>query len=677
MNNENNGLNTTSNSNETLLNSNPEKLEFIEEEVESLNEFTTDNQNIETLENNQNAYSAPVTDLNNANDITPINNQSVMNNNVVKDNKTLVNEIPKNSNGVIAPSIPVDSTKIGFVASSAPLKKKKNPWIGVSIVLIVLIILGSVGYFVIYPLVVKNILNDPKKLFDTAISQVSSELINFVDENIHDKQILDLEFEIETDIESLKDFSGYTYSGRLGIDADSKLLEMGYGIGDEYKNKYNQYYYIKNGEHYTRYSTYRNLIRYGNLENEQTTKLFNNLTSLFADSKRFNNEDLKYLINKTSDLLKNSIDTNNLSKEDASITINNQALKVIRNKYTLNKDKLISTKKYIVDELTNDTRVIEILTKVLGVTEDEVKTLLNGNYTYNFKNEKYELNLDNTLESLPDDYVLSFSIFTYGNNISVVGYEISDNKNNNLHYYNKDGNFEIGANYNNDLITNSLKILGIKDKDKVNVTGTYNDQDVFTLSISALEKNKIVLDYSITNNNEVISGAINYNRILNQKNYNVSLTFALNFNDYKTNINLKLNNDWTSEVANVNVKIAKDLTFEEFNNIETTFKNYISKTPLNSLFETISGDRDHDINDYYDGNSDNNNNNNDNNSDDNNDSNNNDDVINNNTSNSIIEKAQNMKMCELAICPSDCTSGYCICTYYNDDYSQNVTCYKR
>ena len=268
-----------------------------------------------------------------------------------------------------APSGPLQTdmdTNIGFVAVGENLKKKKNGGLIFTIVLILLVGLGALGYFVIYPYVVKK-MTKPEQVYSTVIDNSFKSINSTVNLLAHSRATYTAELEIESNLENLKDLTGYTYVGNFGIDPENKNIQLGIKIKDKDSQEHSAFAYVKGERQYLRLSSYRELIFWPAYNEYKDT--WEDLYAVFDD---INQEDATYLVDKFKELLKQSIDKSKLTKEDASITIDGKKYKVLNSKYTVNNAVLQSMYKTIIDGLKDDDRVIEIIAKNTQVEKENV-----------------------------------------------------------------------------------------------------------------------------------------------------------------------------------------------------------------------------------------------------------------------------------------------------------------
>lgn len=500
------------------------------------------------------------------------------------------------SNGVTANNV----TSNGFVPMGEPLKKKANKGVIIAIVALLLVAIVLVGYFIVYPNVVKNFMDDPKNVYSTTISDLSKKISTTVSDVAHDKAIYKASLSLETNEPTLATYSGLNIEGNLGIDPTEKSIQIGIGVVDSNGETISHSRYLKDGKEYARYSNYSNdnsLIYIGEADMESSEDLFTSFNDLLNNSSKIDGEDYSYLIDKISTLAIESIDEEKLTKEDASITINGETLKVIANKYVMDVDMVNKTLKYIYDGLKNDEKSVEILAEINEIEKSEVEEMLT-----------YE-----DIDVTDDSETLTINIYTYGNKNDVVGYEIeAKNKDyaDSMHMYFKDDYFEIKATiYSSDITTGDLTtgaytasnilITGVTENDKTTITFTMDDVKYATLVINSWTDTTKNVDYTINYGTDTYTGNVTLTSDVNDNRGNYTLSFTYNYGTTYLKLNAEISEDWTSEVADINTAAAVSVTDEQLTEIENNFEKALYSTPLGTLYQTINGEYSNASQDYY------------------------------------------------------------------------------
>lgn len=470
-----------------------------------------------------------------------------------------------------------DSLGANFVSTAKPLKKRMKPLVKGIIISVLLVIVVLISYFVLYPLIVKNLFNNSKKIFDSTIDTLTKEVNTYIDDWYSNKAIIDGTLTIDSNYDKLKDYSGYTYGARIGIDSEIKDFEFGYNIVDSNKNDYSQLYYVKNDDLYVRYSNYRDLIYLGSLKDSKMYNLYNSIYNNINSLDKVEKNDITYLVNKVSNSFKSTISEKKIVKSDATISVNGKTIKVIKSSYVMDKNTIINTKDAIINDIKNDDKSLEIIANLTGKDKEEIKELLG-----------------NTDLKLDDDYIFTINIYTNGIKVDFYGIEIFDNKNNiNIHYYKNNDDFEIKA--NGEKIKDVI-ITGVKNSGKENVTINYDSKEIANLVVDKWEVNNKSFEYTLKKDNQEITGnmVIQYDK--NNLKNELKIELKMKMDKYYINIGLALNDDQKSKIANINTGASKMISDDELNSILTQFNQLINSTPLGNLFKTSFGINDPSIN---------------------------------------------------------------------------------
>ena len=487
---------------------------------------------------------------------------------------------PATNAATVAPSNPLNTqmdTNIGFVAVGEEMKKKKNVPLILTIVLVLLVGLGALGYFVIYPMVV-NKLTKPKDVYYAVIDKAFKEVAPTVEVIAHNKAIFDIEAQIDTNIEQLKDLNGYTYAFNGGFDPVNKKLQGGIKIIDTASQEHSAYIYVKENRQYLRLSSYRELIYYN--PNQDLNQYWDQIYSM---TENINSEEYNKIVNKYIELLKNGIVESKLSKEEASITINGNSYKVLNSKYAIDNETVTAMAKTIRDGFASDDEILDIIAKNTKIDKEKIKQSLEA---YDFSKPM-----------LPEGTVYYLNVYTYSVKNTLVGIELTQ-ENNSIHYYTMDDYFEIKADATNhneqtgkDETTN-LFIEGKKVNGKTNVTFTYNNKQYAKMIINAWDEKTKDFTYEINYGEQVVSGSIKLIVDNNESRSKVNLNVAVNVDNQYFKLALAITNDWTSEVANINAGTAKELSDAEIENKLKEFISELKGTPLYKMIATESGDID-------------------------------------------------------------------------------------
>ena len=118
------------------------------------------------------------------------------------------------------------------------------------IFIVIILVIGSVGYFVGMPIYIKYINSRPKIIFDKTVEYVSDEMINVInDYNLGNNSLFaDVNFVVDNNGETREETFGYS----LGV--ESKRYENSLYLGKD-SNSYEINEFFNDGDSYTNFST--------------------------------------------------------------------------------------------------------------------------------------------------------------------------------------------------------------------------------------------------------------------------------------------------------------------------------------------------------------------------------------------------------------------------------------
>lgn len=542
----------------------------------------------------------------NPNIVTPTNNvvaeqsnQQFTDINPQGDNQP-INPLENNNQvtpGVYGPSIPIvagtDATQVGFVPASAEIPKKKNTKLIIAIVVGAIILLAVLGYFVIYPLIMNKFFNNPKNVYDITINELYKGISVRAEEIIHSKALYDIDVTIDSNLEKVKQFSGYTYGVNFGVDPKKELLQYGIKLtNNENNNEYSTYSYIKNGKEYLKYSNYRGYIYAGELDKDEELQLFGTYQKAFDRAGNLDSSDVVYLTNKLSELTKGSIKTEYLSKEDTTLSVNGETVKVTNNKYEATSKVLGEMIEYIIDGISSDDKAMEILSKYLEIDKEDIETMLDGI-------------IENIKDNLKD-ITYTFNIYTFGNKNEIIGFGLTTSDlSKEFQYYLKDNYLEINAKSTEENKetgkTDEIKlaVVGNGDGSKMSLNFKLNDSDLLTLVITSWEDNKKEMTYNFKVDNLKFTGKLSLVKDLNDERLKYKIQGEVNTGDEFIKVTVNITEDWTSDVSNINTDNAVTMEDEDIKKTQDEFMRTLKETPLGKLLTTVSGDYNSAIGDYY------------------------------------------------------------------------------
>lgn len=492
----------------------------------------------------------------------------------------------------------VPTTTAGFVPNGAPLQpKKKNVPLIVGIVVAVIAVLAAVGYFVVYPLVIQK-MTTPKKVYEIAIQNITKEINTKVNDAVHEKTFIELSLGVDSNMEMISAFSGYTYGFNFGGDSVNKSAQVGLFMKNS-TVEYSLYEYIKDNKKYSRYSTDQVLNYLGEMTEEEMNDLFGSLQESLTESS-VTNEEATYVINKISELIISGMEEDKFSREETTIKVNGESIKVLNNKYTIDDAGIEKMAKHILDGLKSDEKAVKILAKMSDVTEEDMKKQLT-----------YEENKEEDSEGTEDKgepTTLTMNLYTSTKGAETYGFAINDDKGNlKIHYYTTEKAFELGLysktkdEETNKDTENTITALGVARDKGTSVDVTVNDKKIMNLLITENTDTKLALTYEVfVDENNSITGSFKMSIDENDKRSKILYEFTMKAGDQYINLELNLLNDWTSEVANINTGSAVQVTEADIQAKSQQLVGQIMQTPVGMLLQTLSSMSSGGVQDYYD-----------------------------------------------------------------------------
>ncbi len=539
--------------------------------------------------NNLNGQSQDIFQVNNVGQETAanLNNIDLVNqSDTAQANQPNIGQTPQQNTGFI-PNLPPENNN-----NIESKKKDKKPLI---IGLASAIILIIIGVFVIFPIVQKKFMSNPKNVFDTTIKNASKNMNEFISDVNLESFLFDINLKYDTNIESLKQFSGYTYGLKTGFNTKEQLMEASLYMKDSNNKNYGLDAYLKNQKTYMKLSNNDSLLYLGEEDKNEIASTFEELNNYLNN--KISNDEISYLIDKVSSLIVDSIDEDRLSKEDGTLKINDDEIDVTKNIYNIDKSTLDKTKEFIINGLVEDKKTLKTLAKLLEVDEDKVKETLNG------END----NID-TIDNNNQDVNIDVIIFTEKKKNDVVGYELQSDKKAIISYVFNDNGFSLVLDDSDDEVDGIevkedakqiIKLIGTKENDKTNVDILYNDQKYINLVVSQFDDKAVKFTYKINAEDVNVNGDFALTMNNNNSGNEDKLVLSLNSGSDKININLNFTTKNNPKIADIDVNNAKELSDEELSKAMNDFIVSLSDTPIGYLLSTTNGLVDKDTYEQY------------------------------------------------------------------------------
>ena len=465
------------------------------------------------------------------------------------------------SNGVI-PQNPVatDVTNTDLNKQTTNPKSSKTPLI----VIVCLLVVGALGYFVVYPMIKNKAMSNPKTVFENTIKSLNKSVNTTITNTNIGTSLNEITFSFSSSVNELKEFENYTYGARFGIDNKDKIIEGKLFLLDSAKKEYSASGYVKSGNILAKLSSDERLINLGK------TSEIEEFDTIFETMESANVSDYTYIVDKTVELLINSFEEKDFTKSKSTITVNGVDVDVTKNTYVLDKEKIKKIYKNVTDGLYNDKKAMEIIEKS-GTTKKEFKEAIDSEDFSDIGDEKVDINIYTDKKS------------------DVVGFDITNGKSTPISYYSNEGNFDLIIKEDGDN-GESIVANGVANGDVTNVNIKYNNETIITLKISKWTETEKKFDYEFKIQGQSIVGSVDYkNNKSNQAN-NISLKLSFKSGSDYADIELNLKQDLSAKLAeNIDVNKAVTLSDEDMEKWMTEFMKSLENTPFGFVTSTLGG----------------------------------------------------------------------------------------
>ena len=459
-----------------------------------------------------------------------------------------------------------DMTNTGFTEKLDKKKGIKKPLIIVGCI----VVLAILGYFVIYPIIAEKFMASPKNVFEATINKLSTNVNNTLDQVNIGSSLYEIEAKFDTNIEDLKPFANYNYKFKGGMDSKNKLIEGSASMTGTDNKEIGAQIYVKNDYLFYKLSNDERIVKSMNLAENEDYKM------LFSDKETINSEDLKYLIDKSKELLFKELKDDDFTKENNyKLTVNGSEITVTKNALEINKDKYITLYKALMNGLYEDSKAMDILNK-MGISKEDYK-------------EEF---IDIDLSKLDDNYKTTINVYSV--KADVIGFDIYSQEDKEVYFYSNDGNFESAMLPGDE--KNEISFVGIKDGDATNATLKVAKEEVARFKIYNNSEKEIKFDYTINSDDDYkITGTVD---IKNNDNV-TSLDLSAKAGDEYININGKIKIDNNVKIADFDDSKAVSLSEEEQDKLLNDFLEKAKGSPLDFLTGNLGG-VDYNNYEYYD-----------------------------------------------------------------------------
>lgn len=470
-----------------------------------------------------------------------------------------------------------------LTSSFKPLRKrfKLNKLFKFIFTLLLIIgVLGALGYFVIWPLYNKYMDSKPKAIFEHAIDYIADTAYNTIDSNwSYTDDFSGLEFGLMIESDEDVDYANTYYGFNFGFN-DTQAEEYIYIKNPETNEEYGISLLVDNDMMY--YKTTLSDIFYGE---ENDSEINFGLYDEEGEQISISKEEIKYFIDTERNTIKKLLLDEYIESETDEIEIDGKTIDVTKNSYTLNgEDFEVISDKY-KDILLKDKKYLEIFAKIAGISVEEVK-------------EEYFENVDTEAD---EDYTLSFNIYTIKGN-KVVGFDIEENGFRILYLYYNEDEFDFHLNLTTDedclegrdCVMSNMMVLDLKGTykdDYTEVVVEYNEDEVATLDIREFSFEKIDLDYDIDYMDFELEGTLKLDLDTDKHEYKAEVLVDIDGIEMNIVFDLKLKDEFKLE--EINPEKVEEYTEKKFNDEVENFYYALDEVGLveefDLWFETFMG----------------------------------------------------------------------------------------
>lgn len=384
----------------------------------------------------------------------------------VNNNPNMINNMPQTDTNtkftaMEQPNLETNTIDQTNMNNNSYEEKKKKSFAPVIVVILLLVILGAGGFYGYQMFFSKPY----QKVVESAFAKIKT------------SNILKGSYKVTGDLSFSSDnaLNGMKFDFSVSVDQANRkeLLSMGYSESD--KKIMSDDVYIDNDKVYV------------NLNNMYDKVLVYDIKDVLGVQPKLDPSETNYLIDVSEKMFMESLKDVKPTRNSTTVKINNNDVKLTAITYTINKDNYAKIANNMLDVLRNDKKAINILAKLVGVSETDFKEKV----LTVFEPSEFGSNTD-------------LIIYTKGllNNFAGVGIKKDNSK---IDYYTNDGYncFIVNNPDNNSVITiegpgenlNIKYLIG----ENIFLTGTISKQsDNYSISISIPEIMSFKLNYKFS-----------------------------------------------------------------------------------------------------------------------------------------------------------------------------------
>lgn len=437
----------------------------------------------------------------------------------------------------------------------------------ITILVVILILLIGFGYKLYFSdsmVLFKTMLNRGYNEFSEALDKAEE---NSIEYNYNDNIVIDGNLNLESSLEELSSYNGYSYNFNLGMNLKQEKLGLSLAMLKDKQNVIDGLFYLTKNMMYVKSEKVYPQVLYldmgENIFDEISEEDF---------KKQYNYDDIDRIVEKMTIYLGNAFDKEQFKKEDDTLQISGEEINIVKHIYTIDQNSAYNIMTSILTDIKADEEFIDLLAKVSSTPSNEIKEGLDE-----MKVEK---------EAFEGMEAVNLNLYTTGFFSKFLGMGLSS-KDVNMTLISKDNQVELN-------IISSDTTLNIITKDGI-TTGTMKSagEELLTFTIKEEEKenkykNTIELKmpaYPINATLVAESNKISNKKIDSKINLNINMGSGNELTTISTDISYNLEVGATvPETPSEGAVDMSILTEEEQLKLLTNLQNAVVGTPLESLF---------------------------------------------------------------------------------------------
>jgi len=462
------------------------------------------------------------------------------------------------------------------VPQTSEVKKPKR-FKGFAIFLIIVIVL-VVLLITVFGII--HYLSSPSKIYLNVLDDTYNFTKAYLKEYDNNKLDFDVEediltntgsFNFYTDYPEIDAFSSYNYDYKLVFDNKNKQFDANLTLKNDNNSLLALKSYLRNNKIYLQDSNiYSGIIEMGestlNLSSFKNNYDYNDIINILEC---FKNTIIPYIVD------------DNLSKEKATIKINNKNVKVTSNVFSLTEKQVEEFLINFIDNLIDSGDALKSFANLTNSSRKEAIALLKE--------------IKNKDEVFKDLKPFKMMIYTEGLSNEFRGFKINYDKSEIISFVKE----EMG--YNFEIVLGDIRLNVNKMNNKDDIKLYYLDDNILTATINKEEDTTITEfnilyedsegeEYEVLGTITYVSKKIGDKRRTHKLSVNVDM--ALDNKDY--NFKLELNNTTQvgGKITNIDVSKARlnnELNNNELKSIDKNLKGALNRTPLYNLYESTIG----------------------------------------------------------------------------------------